>query len=286
MKTLALFINKIDNSKKLIQYAALLGKDINAKIHVLYVQNPETYSTQLYMGVSGAAIAPDPALFQKIEDDVKEKVSGYIKEIEAKNHETHSIEFKSEPGDAAAILEEKVESKTYDMVMLQSDAGSDFWLQDSTIMGIVRNVPCPVWILPPDVTYKPMKKIVYATDYDEEDISTLKSLTGMMKPYDSDILALHISNSDKFEDKLKSEGFAELLKEKTGYDKISVKMIPDNDDEDAVEILVGEAEKVKADLIVALKDNNNFFERLFNSSFTADLIKKAQLPILVFQKTK
>lgn len=286
MKNLALFINKIDNSKKMIQYAALLGKEINAKVHVVYVQNSETYSTQLYMGVSGAAIAPGPSLFKKIADDVKEKVTGYIQETEAKIPGTPSMEFKSEIGNAETILEEKVENKTYDMVLLQSDAGSDFWLQDSTIMGIVRNASCPVWVLPPDVTYQPMKKIVYATDYDEEDLPTLKSLTDLMKPYDSDILALHISNSNTFEDKLKSEGFAELLAEKTGYNKISVKMIPDNDEVDAVEILVGEAEKGKANLIVALKDNTNFFERLFSSSFTAELIKKAQLPILIFHKTK
>jgi nucleotide-binding universal stress UspA family protein len=96
-------------------------------------------------------------------------------------------------------------------------------------------------------------------------------------------MALHISNDDEFEKKLKSEGFAEVLSEKTGYNKVSVKMIADGDGKDAAESLMNKAEKAKADLIVVLKENRNFFERIFKSSFTADLIKKVQLPVLVYR---
>jgi nucleotide-binding universal stress UspA family protein len=172
------------------------------------------------------------------------------------------------------------------MVMLQGQSEQSFWMQNSTIMDVVRDVPCPVWIIPPDARYQPMKKIDYATDYNEEDISILKRLIELTKPFDPDILAMHISDDDKFEIKLKSEGFAEILNKKTGSNKITVTMIADKDGKDAVEILVSEAEKEKANLIVVLKENRNFFESLFKSSFTADLIKKVQLPVLVFHKAK
>lgn len=283
MKTLAFLIDTIDNSKELIRFAALLGKDINAKVQILYTQYPHVYGAHGYMD---AAVVPDPLELEKIADEITIKVDEIIKGLKANVAGLTSIEFKSEIGAATAILKEKVENNSYDMVMLQGNAEQSFWLQDSVIMDIVRNVPCPVWIVPPDAEYQPMNKIIYATDHNEEDIPTLISLIALAKPFDPEILALHISNDDEFEKKLKGEGFAAMLGEKTAYSKISVKMIADKDGKDAVESLVEEAEKAQAKLIVVLKENKNFFERLFKSSYTAKLVKETQLPILVFQMAK
>lgn len=286
MKTLAFLIDEIDNAKELIRFSALLGKDIKAKVHVLYVQFPQVYGTADYMGGSGATVALYPSQLQNIANEVEKKVAGFIKEIKAEHSGIPSIEFKSEIGDASAILKEKVEDKTYDIVMLQSNAEQNFWMQNSLIMDVVRNVPCPVYIIPPDGKYKPFTKIIYATDYNEEDMITLNSLIELAKPFNPEIKALHISNDDEFEKKLKSEGFAKMLSEKTGYNKVSVKMIADEDGKDAIESLINEAEKEKANLIVVLKENKNFLERLFKSSFTAELVKRTQLPIMVFHMAK
>ena len=229
----------------MIRYAALFAKDINAKVHVLHVQNPEAYGNYGHMG---SGIPSNPELLQKVTDEVKETVGEFIRDIEAENSGIPSITFKSELGIVSKILDDKVEKGFYDMVMLQGHSEQSFWMQNSTIMDVVRDVPCPVWIIPPDARYQPMKKIVYATDYNEEDISTLKRLIELTKPFDPDILALHISDDDKFEIKLKSEGFAEILNKKTGSNKITVTMIADKDGKDAVEILVSEAEKKKQTL--------------------------------------
>lgn len=283
MKTLAILIDEIDNAKELIRFAALLGKDINAKVHILHIQNPSSYGAYSHMG---AMIPPEPEILQKNTDEIKDKVAKLIKDIEAECSGIPSIEFKSDIGDASVILKEKVENNKYDMVMLQGNNEQDFWLQDSVIIDVVRNVPCPVWIFPPNAEYQPLNKIIYATDHNEEDISTLKRLILLTQPFNPEILALHISNDDEFEKKLKSKGFADILGEKIDYNKITVKMIADNDGKDAVESLVSEAKESKANLIVVLKENRNFFERLFKSSFTAELIKETQLPILVFHRAE
>jgi nucleotide-binding universal stress UspA family protein len=283
MKTLAFLIREMQSAQTMIRYAALLAKDLKARVHIWHIQYPHVYGTHGYMG---SAVTPDPEQLQEIADEVKKKVAGFVKEIEAEYSGIPTIEFKSEIGDASTILKEKVESNVYDMVMLQGHTEQGFLLQNSALMGIVRNIPCPVWIIPPDAKFKPLKKIIYATDYKEEDIATLKSLLETVKPFDPEITALHISNDDEFEKKLKSEGFAEMLCKETGSTKITVKMIADEDGNDAVEVLAGEAEKAKTNLIVVLKENKNFFERLFKSSFTAELVKQTQLPVLVFHQTK
>ncbi|MCF8360592.1 MAG: universal stress protein [Prolixibacteraceae bacterium] len=284
MKKLAFLINEIDKSKELIRFAALLANDLKAKVHVWYIQNPQVVGVHDYMGMPEASISNEHELFQKIADDIKLKVNGFIKEIKAEQSDIPKIKFKSDNGIASAILKEKVEKGKYDMVLLQGDDEQGLWFNNSVVMDIVRDVPCPVYIIPADAHYQPIKKIVYATDYSKEDIKTLKRISKLLKSFKPEILALHISNDNEFKENLKSEGFAKMLNKKTGNNKVSVKVIADKEEEDAVKSLVSEAEKAKTNLIVVLKENRNFFERLFQSSFTAKLIKKTQLPVMVFHK--
>lgn len=281
MKTLAFLIDERNNSKELIRFAALLGKDINANVHILYVQSPLPYGSYGHVGTM------DPHIHEinkEIKEEAEKDFNKYIKQIKTELSEISSVEFYFYTGIASLMLAEKVENKEYNMIMVQGNMERNFWLQDSGIMDIVRDVPCPVWVIPPDAKYHSMKKIIYATDYNKQDIAVLKRLLDLTKPMGSKILSLHISNDYEFEKKLESEGFAEILNKEINSSKVSVKMIADNDDEDAVKLLVDEAKNIKANLIVVLKENRNFFERLFKSSFTVELIKAAQLPVLVFHK--
>jgi nucleotide-binding universal stress UspA family protein len=281
MKTLVFLIEEMQDVQKMIRYVALLAKELKLGVHVLHVQNPPSYGAY---GHVERVIPPEPEMFEKITNESKKEIVEFIKEIGAELAGIPSIEFKSEIGDASLILKEKVENKKYDMVVLKSNSKQGFLLKNSAIMDIVYNVPCPVYIIPSEARFQTLKKIVYATDYHEEDITMLKSLIKLTKPFEPEIIALHISNDNEFEKKLKSEGFAAIISEKTGYNKISVKMIAEEDGKDAVESLVNEAEKANVNLIVVLKQNRNFFERLFKSSFTAELVENSQLPILVFHK--
>lgn len=286
MKTLALLIDKIDNSKELILFAAKFGKDINAKVNVLYVMDPKVYGAHSYMGASGSAVALYPSQLKNIASEVKVKFDGFMKELKAEHPGIPSLEFTSETGVASSIIKEKVENNEYDMVMLHGQSEQVTWMQNSVIMDIVRNTPCPVFIIHPDADYQPFKKIIYATDYNEEDITTFKRLIELAKPFDPEITAMHVSNDDEFEKKLQNEGFASILEKKAGYSKVSVEMISDREEKDGVESLLNEAEKAQVNLIVVLKENRNFFERLFKSSFTAKLIERTHLPILVFHQTR
>lgn len=56
MKKIVFLIDEIDKAKKMIRYAALFAKDINAKVHVLHVQYPLSFGAQAYTGVAGATI--------------------------------------------------------------------------------------------------------------------------------------------------------------------------------------------------------------------------------------
>ncbi|MFN2396849.1 MAG: universal stress protein, partial [Bacteroidales bacterium] len=253
MKTLAFLIDEMQSAKKLIRYAALLGKDLNAKVHVLHVQLPYVpcaggFDTHAHAGDMGAGSMPDPAWLHEIEKDVKQTVKDYIKDIKKEFTDIPSIIFNSELGDASKILEDKVEKGVYDMVMLQGSSDRASWMQNPVAMDIVRKLPCPVFIIEPDTKYQPFKKIVYATDHKEEDVSTLKRLIHLGKPFSPEILTLHVTDDEQFRKKILKEGFDDMIREKVGYENVIVKVLEvdddDKDDDEKVDAFFSECDLI------------------------------------------
>ena len=43
-------------------------------------------------------------------------------------------------------------------------------------MSVLNNASCPVWVIPNKSKYAPFKEIIYANDFQEEDLLTLQKL--------------------------------------------------------------------------------------------------------------
>ncbi|MBW6500754.1 MAG: universal stress protein [Bacteroidales bacterium] len=281
MKKLALLLNEPNGSKEVIVYAVLLAKDLNATVQILHIQNPQIYGTHESMGT---AVAQAQEYLQKNSETAKKTVDEYILEIRNEISSVPAIEFKSEIGIATGILEDKVANGEIDMLMIQGQPEKAFWTQSISNMEIIRSVQCPIWIIAPDTKYQAFNKIIYATDYKEADVTTLNRVIDLTRPFLSEITALHISEKDHFVEEVKAAGLDEVLKQKTNFNNIRAKMVINKEDRDLIDILNEEAERTNANLIVVLKENRNFFEAIFKSSFTSKLIRNAQLPVLVFHE--
>lgn len=283
MKTIMILLNEPDESKEFIRYAILLAKDLGVKAQVLYVQNPPVYPHQVNdtMSLAEAQVQDD---IRQTAETTKNKVEEMIREIKKEVLSTTAFDYITEIGFPSNILEEKFASGQFDMIMLQGQSDETLLSQTPSTLKIIRNLKCPIWIIAPNTRYRPFKKIIYATDYQEKDVTTIIRLIDLIKPYTVEITTLHISDNDIFEEEIKNAGLNEILKQKTGFDKIATKLVKNKKRRDVAEILSEEADSNGADLIVVLKENRSFIERVFKSSLTDKLIKKAHLPILVFHE--
>lgn len=282
MKTLLVLFDNPNISKGFVRYAILLARDLKANVQLLFVQTPPAIplaGTGTMSAANGNVHADTDALAKSVEKLVDEVIRD-ISDTGIK------VEYKSEPGATALILEEKVSKEEFDMVLLEGGTDKPFWVQTNTNMELIEKAKCPVLIIAPNTKYQPLKKIIYASDYKEEDLKTLKELINLTKPFVIDILALHISKSMEFSEKVKKVGFKEMLERNTNFNNISLRVLTDEKEKDIVETLSEEVDRIGANLIVVLKENRNFFERIFKSSFTANVIKNAELPVLVFYNEK
>jgi nucleotide-binding universal stress UspA family protein len=137
-------------------------------------------------------------------------------------------------------------------------------------------------VIPENSDYNPIHSVIYATDYNEEDIPTLEKLIRLTYFESPKITALHITDNVDFDLRIKNAGFQKMLESKLGYENIEVKALVENQGDDMVSLINDYAARISADLIVVLKENRRFLERLFRPSSSEKIIEEASRPVLVF----
>ena len=281
MKTLLAIINEPEKAKGFIGYVAHLAQDLLANVHLMYVQEPYDYS--LGQPPASAAINSVMAIQKSNAENANKKFAMHIKEVHDTISGDISISYSVEIASLISIVEEYCTENKADMVILEDHEKSGFWFQNTSENDIINHVNCPVWVIPPGADYKPLKEIIYATDYKKEDIPTLKNLIGLTSRFSPAITALHITDSVDFEEKVKKAGFREMLQTETEYKNITVKSLVEKSNENSAQLINEYALNTNADVIVVLKENRNFIERILNPSSTKKILKEARLPVLVYQ---
>lgn len=151
----------------------------------------------------------------------------------------------------------------------------------STAMSLLENAPCPVWTVPEDSNFTSMDSIVYATDFEKEDVNAIQTLAEMAKIFKAEIKVVHVSNSNDS----KMEWFKGQIREKVLYDQIDYEQLPSNHVCDRLTTYIKET---NADVLVMLKRNN---KKGLTGWMHTDLVKKMQshecVPLLMLnQKMK
>lgn len=162
------------------------------------------------------------------------------------------------------------ESKLRDVVM------------GGTAMGLLENAPCPVWTVPEDSIFTSLDSIVYATDFEKEDIDAIHVLAELAKILKAEIKVVHVSNDKDKGDDYRIEWFKGLLSEKVLYDHIDFELLLSNH---ISERLTTYIQETNADVLVMLKRNN---KTGLKGWLHTDLVKKMQsyesVPLLMLNQ--
>jgi nucleotide-binding universal stress UspA family protein len=278
--TLLALVKEPDDSKEFVAYALHLAESLNINIHFLYVQDPATHPFGT-PGLTGEASVQIQINLEKTAADAKNIIARHV---EAYASGDVFAEISTETAIIRPVIEKLLAQDKVHMVLMEGSESDGFWTQNSTDMDIIRNIKCPAWVIPPKITYDPFKEILYATDYHEEDLLTLRKLIALTHRFSPNITALHITENYDFEVRIKKAGFQEMVKTKTAYDKVSVESLVDRTGEDIGQMINDYASLIDANLIVVLKENRPFFDRLFKSSSAKKIIQQAKIPVLVYHE--
>lgn len=283
MKTLLAIVNNPYNSGMFIKYVLQMAGDLSLDLHLLYIQDPQAYPIDS-TGATGAAALQFEQTMEFERERALKSLEAKVEEINKNSSLNVKTRFSTETGSRNITADNYISEGKGDMLVLEAQKEVNFWSLHATNMDVVLQVKCPVWIIPGGSNYGAFKKIVYATDYNEEDIETLNNLISLTSNYNPTIIALHVLKSSEFHEKVLSTGFQDMIENQTDYKDISVKTIKEEKDRDTGKTVNAFSIKENANLLVMLKENRGFFERIFKPSLTSKILTETELPVLVFHE--
>jgi nucleotide-binding universal stress UspA family protein len=282
-KVLLAGINSLNPPEKYMHYAFNLARDLNMNLHFVQVFNPDLYPIGLPY-TTGDQVQFTQENLNDLTDEITRNLKSAESRIKTGYVEETEVEYSSEVGISYDIIKKYTSDYKVDMVVIEGNTSATElnYLTEEGI-DIIEKSDVPVWIVPVDADYKPLKKIVYATDYNEEDIDTLNSISKIARKFSSEITAVHVTNNSDFKERINAEGFEKIVHEKTGYPHIRFELLSPGDD--SVEYTINKYVTTSGgDLIVMLKENQNFLKRLFTKGHVKSALKHVHLPMLVFHE--
>lgn len=154
-------------------------------------------------------------------------------------------------------------------------------LMDTT-KEMISKAPFPVLAVPHEFKFKIPEKILYSTDFDEEDVFQIKELATILAPFSAEIIILHVSDEKQEKTNSLLVWFKDLLEEKIDYDKIQYKIIYSDHIVDSLKTFVEEAD---IDIVAMLERGK---KTQLTKILHRDLVKRMQaclsVPLLSFKK--
>lgn len=281
MKSLLAIIQEPKKSKHYLNYVFNFANDFNLDVKILYVYHSDVYTHSVDL-IGAQAIDLNININEekeKIKNTIDTTIEEVLKNIELK------VQFESfiYSGQEIIAYKEFIKTHNIDLVLFKSNNDDGLMTIHSSNIDLIRQLDCPLLIIPDAYSYKSPNKIVYATDYKDSDIKTIKKLISFTRIFEPEIITLHITDNTDMHERVMKYGFKEVLINDTDYPKIDVKVFKEEEDKDLGEYVNEIAIRMNADFLILLKENYGFFERIFRISQAETIIQEANIPVWIFK---
>ncbi|MBN2635981.1 MAG: hypothetical protein JXR61_06905 [Prolixibacteraceae bacterium] len=286
MKTNLLLIDSHENLKDLVQSAILLSNGYNRRLKITYVLDFDWMKHSAMAGSAGTAsisiVNAEKEIFRDYnlaEKNVQDIVDEALKTQSA----NYSIDIDVTKNNRIDVINSELQTDPDLMVLISNRQ------RYSEITGglvsypkFIEHVKCPVLILPDKLNHPTFRNAVYATDYNPEDSRSLKHLSNFLnKSNNTSITVLHNEENFDFEANLKWVGFQDMIQAEIKNEKIDFLLMKEKDFIAGMKKFTAETDP---DLLVILNQKKGFFEDLFTSSNTKNVLSQFDKPLLVYHE--
>lgn len=257
-----------DASVNAIRYAFKFAKYVTSKLKLIHAYHPNPDSV-----ISGITPAEDKEwrleLMEQLVNGLNSEWFG-IENLECK------AEGKIKEGFAADVILEEAGLKSNPFIFM-SNSGETGALKQffgSVSTKVVAESNLPVYIIPPHVEFKPLKKVVVAIDQlmSSEQLKTISTLVNI---FNSEVILVHIDQSMDYNYIIIESQLKQLINKK---ENIKTEYLISKNKQQA---LLDYCESVKPDLLVINKSKRNKFIKFFTGSFSKHFSIRTKSPLLI-----
>lgn len=156
-------------------------------------------------------------------------------------------------------------------------------IMGSTTAGVIYNANVPVFVIPenaPILNFGSVKKLIYATNFDNNDFTSIDKLLGILKPFNTEVTCLHIGEQDHIEwDEAKLLSMSKSLKKNYKEAKLTFRVVEGKDVLDTLEEYINENE---VDILSLTTHKRNMITKIFNPGIARKMVFHMKTPLLVF----
>jgi nucleotide-binding universal stress UspA family protein len=257
-----------------LQYAIQLAKKTNASIHLLHVNN---------IPIMDASFPNE--VYQTYTAEIEDFAKNSFENLENLYLNKSNLQFDKHTayGFVNDEIQEFANNNNIDLIVLGTTGASGIQeiLIGSNAASVVAKAEIPVLVIPPTSTFADIKKIVYASDFNEPEFPSVSRLAFFANLYEAEVNVLHIKS---FADNLfdAEHNFFSRNKENVEVNRWKIVKLPEG--ESIIDSINNFVETEHPNLIVMAKHNRSFFDRLFHRSLSKQMAYHTKIPLLVLNK--
>lgn len=259
-----------------VRYAAALAESITARVIIIHVYDkPVMFSDAPLTRIAHAA--------EQIKANAESKMKQLVTQLKRK-YKSVSFEIVARDGFHAETLLEVANKLSVDLIVMGSTGTSKIerLLIGSTTSRIIRDSPCPVLSIPKNAEFKGVNKIVFATDLNEDNISSAGMISMFAKKFDAEISFLFVDDKHLLHSDEQITAMTQKIRKRFKYAKISGYISKNTNIIKGIDYFL---KKKPADVLVMFTHARHFPEAMFNSSITKMMSHQASIPLLALKHT-
>ncbi|WP_158963981.1 universal stress protein [Myroides fluvii] len=257
-------------------YALKMADSQKATLFVLHAyEMPVISATANPVMVQDVYKSIELSNFENFKDQVP-----FIRDIAKENNLDHvPMNFILEEGFLNSILKKRVEEEEIDLVVMgtNGNSGWDRKLLGSNTINAINSLKAPVLSVPHDAVFNGINSIAFSTLFNTSDKIVLDKLVKIAKGYDATIKCIHVVEDV---DSIKQEVVDSWLEHYKG-NPITFAIVEGKEVEKEIFTFL---DKENIDLLVSVKRNRSFLDKLFTSSMTKKLSYHTHVPIIAFHE--
>lgn len=261
-------------SRKAVSYATDMAKKVNAQVILLNVVQANT---------SGETLLKWKRLEEEMVKIAKEDGENLLSEVRKKAGDKAKISFEYRLGyDFAKVVNRFVEENDVDLIIMGTHGATGLKkvLLGSNAASMINTSLVPVIAIPAEAAFKPIKKIVYATDMVNLD-DEIKTITLFASLFKASVSVVHVTKATP-DKKFDPEKFTRNLITISKYKKLSFNFVKNENIKAGVDAFVA---KQKPQLLAMFTHKLSAYEKFFEKGQTRKQAFHTTVPLLSFNKT-
>ncbi len=276
MKSILVPVDFSPASKNAFQYAVRLAHAFKARVTLLHVYSAGELDPFVPISMQQALIDAQESVAMEYFTSLKKEISSEIlRDI--------ALDFQIVIGPAAEQILYFSEESNPSLIIMGMRGGNIFAQKvlGNTATHVIQRSKYPIVIVPESFSYTPIKRIGYATNFEQEDIYAIGKVQEFAEKLGADIQCIHIPQNGNTEDNYKLDILKSAYRHEFPLNPIDFETLSY---ENVIKGLNHYAEAQKLDLLVMLTHSRGLFSQLFHHSTTKEMILQSKVPLWVFQK--